>query len=476
MGNRNCWKSVVLVAAVAALLLAGVPARGLARQAADPPACPQAQQCLDLLAGGIALIEGGRWAAASVLLKEAAAGLEGRPSHVRDLARTYVYLGVARLQVADAGETRELFAEAQMRYPALQLDPEEFPGDVLEIWDEARDLGMLIVDSEPSGAEVSVDGVARGRSPVGVAGLRPGEHRVTLEHAGYAGVSRVLSVAAGQTERLFVPMLPASGAADTRTRAAAAPLAGIPDDVSTAGLSFGDAAAEQAPVNVLPVPARFPVGTTKKSGRSWWRTLAGILGAAGGAAMMVETARCRSGGGNLEKGRFGGFNDGILVETLGGVLGTSSPGVLRQCKLQYEWRLEFPDLDVGIRGEVRDHELVKSGAYDPLSDPHLGTYHRIDPDGFDFTLAGYIEGTTEASEKLVQDPSFSERVNQALLQSVGDAGSRYRVPKNYLIGGVALMAAGTLLATIWSDVTLVEDLAVSVPPRGGVLASRSFGW
>ena len=38
-----------------------------------------------------------------------------------------------------------------------------------------------------------------------------------------------------------------------------------------------------------------------------------------------------------------------------------------------------------------------------------------------------------------------------------------------------MVAAGVLLSTIWSHVTVV-DLAVSVTPTGGVLASRSFGW
>ena len=259
MRNGTCWKSGVLVNVVAALLLAGVPASATEGQSADTGACPQVQQCLDLLADGIVLIGGGRWETASVVLQQAAAGLEGRPSHVRDLARAYVYLGVARLQVADADETVQWFAEAQMRDPTLQLDPAEFPGEVLALWDEARDLGMLIVDSDPAGAEVSVDGVVRGRSPVGVAGLRPGAYRVTLAHDGYVGVSRELAVAVGRTERLFVPMLPVAGAVETRTRATE-PLTGIPDRVSTAGLSFGDAAVEQAPVNVLPIPNRFPVG------------------------------------------------------------------------------------------------------------------------------------------------------------------------------------------------------------------------
>ena len=444
MRDATCLKSVAVVFVVAAVLLAGVPARGAAGQSAGAGGCSDAQTCLELLRDGIALIEAGRWNAASVLLTEAGAGLEGRPSHVRDLALAYVYLGVARLQVADADETRQWLAEAQMRDPTLQLDPAAFPGDVLDLWAEARDLGMLFVDTEPSGAEVSIDEVVRGRSPVGVAGLRPGEYRVTLAHAGYAGVSRVLSVAAGRTERLFVPMLPASGAADTRPRGAG-PLTGIPDGVSTAGLSFGDAAEEQAPVNVFPIPDRFPAGTTKKSGRSWWRTLAGLLSAAGGVAMMAEMAQCRPRGGGLTKSSPASLI-GRSVEALGGTLFTSFENLLPDCKLRYSWFLDVPGRG-RVAAVVLDHELVKSGTYDPAS-----------------------------FSRMEQDPSFSERVNQALIQSVGEARPRHRVPKEILVAGGAMVAAGVLLSTIWSHVTVVDDLAVSVTPSGGVLASRSFGW
>ena len=254
-----------------------------------------------------------------------------------------------------------------MRDPTLRLDPGEFPGDVLEIWADARDLGMLFVDTDPSGAEVSVDGVVRGRSPIGLAGLQPGEYRVTLAHDGYAGVSRVLGVAAGRTERLFVPLLPALGAVEAR-RPGVASLTGVPDGISaTAGLSFGEAAVEQAPANLLPIPDRFPAGTTKKSGRSWWRTLAGLAG----VATMVETAKCRPRGGNLNRDRYG-FTLGNLVETFGGTLGTNPNGTLIPCKLEYLWRLEIPDLDVGFQG-FADHRLMESGAYDPFSDPSFST-------------------------------------------------------------------------------------------------------
>ncbi len=138
--------------------------------------------------------------------------------------------------------------------------------------------------------------------------------------------------------------------------------------------------------------------------------------------------------------------------------------------MEINWNLQVPDDGAGgayISGYVRDYERVKSGAYDPALE-------HIHPRSISQEPLAY--GEPGPADRLVQDPSFRERVNQALLQSVGDAGSRYRVPKEYLIGGVALVAAGVLLSTLWADVTVVEEVAVGFTPSGGVLASRSFGW
>ena len=464
MGTGTYWKSVVVVAAVA-VLLAGVPARGVAGQSAGAGGCSDAQTCLELLRDGVALIETGRWEAASLVLQGVTAGLKGRPSHARDLALAYVYLGVARLQVSDADEARQWFAEAQMRDPTLRLDPAEFPGDVLEIWEEARDLGMLFVDTEPAGAEVSVDGMGRGRSPVGVAGLKPGAYQVALSHDGYAGVSRVLAVAAGRTERLLVSLVPLG--AEARSPGVA-PLTGIPDSVSrTAGLSLGDAGEEQAPVNLVPIPDRFPAGTAKKSGRSVWRTVAGVVGVAGGVAMMIQSAKCRGGGkrstawlGYGETVQLKNFNMGRQVEVVGGRLDTFGFRARDRvaCEgLDYFWYWERPD-GLGFEGSVADHASVKSGTYSPWL---------------------YVRKPIEVEElvgQMSEDPSVAPRLRQALVQSVGDIGVGRRVPKEYLFAGGALIVAGALFATLWSDVTVVEDLAVGITPSGGVMASRSFGW
>jgi hypothetical protein len=49
---------------------------------------------------------------------------------------------------------------------------------------ETPSAGSLLVQSDPAGARVSVDGVEHGRAPVSVADLTPGEHDVVLQADG----------------------------------------------------------------------------------------------------------------------------------------------------------------------------------------------------------------------------------------------------------------------------------------------------
>ena len=379
MHNGPLGKSVVVVAAVAAVL-AGVPARGAAGQSAGAGGCSDARTCLELLRDGITLIETGRWEAASLVLQGVAAGLEGRPSHARDLALAYVYLGVARLQVADADETRQWFAEARLRDPTLELGAAEFPRDVLEIWGEARELGVLRVESEPAGAQVSVDGVVQDRpdEPVGVS--------------------------------------------------------------TSARLG---AAAREAPSDLLATAQRFSPDTTKLQRRSLWRTLIGIAGIVGGAA--IAGRECGVSGG--ERG-----GNGAPVEALGGTLMArsfvpnpqhgSSEGWIRwwgSCRLSYSWVLE-DGRGRTSGGQVDDHEAL---------------------------LRQSSPGAA----------SFEDQLHRGLAESVGAARAELFFPRNRLAGGLVVAGLGALLATIWSDGGIVvEEVALSVTPTGGVLASRSFGW
>lgn len=67
------------------------------------------------------------------------------------------------------------------------------------------ETGHLRVESEPQGAKVAVDGVARGTAPLTVSDLTPGDHEVVLETP-TASARHVVTVQAGVTASLMVPV------------------------------------------------------------------------------------------------------------------------------------------------------------------------------------------------------------------------------------------------------------------------------
>ncbi|MBI3492360.1 MAG: PEGA domain-containing protein, partial [Acidobacteria bacterium] len=81
----------------------------------------------------------------------------------------------------------------------------------IEIGRDMTRSGQLQVRTEPSGAQVSVDGVPRGRSPLLVEGLTPGEHMVVLE-TDLGTVKHSVAVSAASTASLVVPLAAPEGA------------------------------------------------------------------------------------------------------------------------------------------------------------------------------------------------------------------------------------------------------------------------
>jgi len=71
--------------------------------------------------------------------------------------------------------------------------------------------GQLQVKTEPAGAQITVDGVVRGKAPLVVDGLTPGEHTVVLE--GELGiVTQTVAVESSATASIVVPMAAAPSA------------------------------------------------------------------------------------------------------------------------------------------------------------------------------------------------------------------------------------------------------------------------
>jgi hypothetical protein len=70
--------------------------------------------------------------------------------------------------------------------------------------------GSLLVQSEPAGARVSIDGVEHGTAPTNVTDLPPGEHEVVLQGEGGAPVKQKVVIQAGVTASILAPVTTAS--------------------------------------------------------------------------------------------------------------------------------------------------------------------------------------------------------------------------------------------------------------------------
>lgn len=187
---------------------------------------------LEQLRLGIRLVEDGDYAAAIDMLEAAAVELEADDAEPRAMARSYFYAGVARVFIVGDEEARFAFLEAQRHDPDFRPAETEFPRRVIRLWNEATSTSAggagamepraesaagrgptstLTVTTEPAGATVYVAGRPRGETPVEIAGLRPGDHRITIIRDGYVNNSRMLALAPNQNELLNVALTSAAG-------------------------------------------------------------------------------------------------------------------------------------------------------------------------------------------------------------------------------------------------------------------------
>ena len=65
----------------------------------------------------------------------------------------------------------------------------------------AASTGTLVVESRPAAASVSINGRDRGKTPLVIADLEPGEYQVVLAMPGYRNVATTVRVVAGERAR-----------------------------------------------------------------------------------------------------------------------------------------------------------------------------------------------------------------------------------------------------------------------------------
>ena len=116
-----------------------------------------------------------------------------------------------------------------------------------------------------------------------------------------------------------------------------------------AGRSFGEAAVAGAPVDVPTTASRFSADTTKKMGRSMWRTLIGGVAVAAGAAVIGVRGCTVVGAGPNSRGGNAGSNAGGTIN----VAGFRSWNQRGGCRMEYGCIIAVMHWETGFTGQWR---------------------------------------------------------------------------------------------------------------------------
>jgi hypothetical protein len=171
------------------------------------------------LKAAIGLYDGLSFKKATAAFKEAVelnqrVVLKGGPSD--DYIKALHYWGASALYATDREAAIRHFKSAIAYAPRARPDPNIFSPDVVKAYDDAAKSpsdGALRILCSPA-AEVTVNGEAKGITPLELVGLRPGSHLVRLRRAGYEADAQWIAVSARsaaevRSELKAVPRLPA---------------------------------------------------------------------------------------------------------------------------------------------------------------------------------------------------------------------------------------------------------------------------
>ena len=121
------------------------------------PGLVAAQSTEPDLAAGVRQVEEGDYSAAVITLDRAARALESQKEHAHELARAYLYLGIAYVGLGSETSARARFRDALAQSRDLRLDPEQFPPKVIELFEKAREENRV---PAPTAAAPARDGAA----------------------------------------------------------------------------------------------------------------------------------------------------------------------------------------------------------------------------------------------------------------------------------------------------------------------------
>ncbi len=181
----------------------GVPASEMERLRSGSEKPPNVRVAAQSLNEAKELLAAGQVKQAAKKIAVARGFLDPLRPQLRDyslLTSTLLYSAVVNMNIGDKRTSGAAFADLARLRPDYRIDPAEFPPTVIEAFEKARQAeaklakGRVIVNSTPEGAQVFVDEVARGVTPLTVA-ASPGAHFVRVALEGHLGVTQSVAVA-----------------------------------------------------------------------------------------------------------------------------------------------------------------------------------------------------------------------------------------------------------------------------------------
>lgn len=145
--------------------------------------------------------------AAQDLSRKAIEDLNRDPEQARRVFDTCLYVVRAVLATESESRARTVARECRRLVPRAEPSPYMHPPAVTGLLDQidasqARQTGMLRLESSPSGCSARLNGVLLGETPVSIGKLFPGQYRVQIEcNPSERGRVHLVAVGAGQTER-----------------------------------------------------------------------------------------------------------------------------------------------------------------------------------------------------------------------------------------------------------------------------------
>jgi len=105
------------------------------------------------------------------------------------LAEIFLRQGILKLRERDVSSAESMFSRSRALRPGFVPDPALFPPQVITAWGNISGRSLLeaelIIQSLPSGAVVSVEGVPKGRTPVRINPGKTGPVSIRVSHPGY---------------------------------------------------------------------------------------------------------------------------------------------------------------------------------------------------------------------------------------------------------------------------------------------------